>query len=159
MQTRDGLSDDISSHFRDRRLDYDELKPYPLPQRTLAVIAAWLVPGAGHLILGRVGRGLLFFVTIVGSFALGLALHGRLFWPAFSDPSSFPYFDLITILWSFAQVGAGLCYIVSYLLGFGTDPQPWVSSFEYGNTFMFLAGLLNYLVIHDAFDIAAGRKR
>ena len=36
---------------------------------------------------------------------------------------------------------------------------PEAATFEYGNTFMFLAGLLNYLVIHDAYDIAAGRKR
>ena len=159
MQTRDGIPDDIASHFRDRQLDYDELKPYPAGQRTLALILSWLVPGAGHLVLGRIGRGLLFFFTIVGSFALGLALHGRLFWPTLSDTPTMFRFDLITVLWFFAQIGAGLCYIVSYLMGFGTDPQPWVGTFEYGNTFMFLAGLLNYLVMHDAFDIAAGRKR
>lgn len=159
MQTRDGLTDDIASHFRNNQIDYNELKPYPLPQRTLALIASWLIPGAGHLILGKIGRGLLFFITIVGAFALGLALSGRLFWPVASENPGFPYFDLITILWSFAQVGAGLCYIVSYLFGFGTNPEPWVGSFEYGNTFMFLAGLLNYLVMHDAFDIGAGRRR
>jgi hypothetical protein len=48
---------------------------------------------------------------------------------------------------------------VSYAFGFGTRPHPEAATFEYGNTFMFLAGLLNYLVVHDAFDIAAGRKR
>jgi hypothetical protein len=45
------------------------------------------------------------------------------------------------------------------LLGFGLTPEPWSPTYEYGNTFMFLAGLLNYLVMHDAFDIGAGRKR
>ena len=44
MQTRDGLSDDIASHFTDRRLDYDEPRPFPMPQRILATIAAWLIP-------------------------------------------------------------------------------------------------------------------
>jgi uncharacterized protein DUF6677 len=159
LQTRDGLSYDLASRFANRQSEYNDLKPFPAPQRIVALIASWLIPGAGHLVLGRVGRGLLFFVTIVGSFSLGLALHGRLFWPALSDTGKFPYFDLITVLWSFAQFGAGLCYVGSYLLGFGADPQPWVGTFEYGNTFMFLAGLLNYLVMHDAFDIAAGRKR
>ena len=159
MQSRDSLSDDLTPRFADSRLDYEDLRPYPMARRTFALIASWLIPGAGHLILGKIGRGLLFFVTIAGSFALGLALHGRLFWPALNETGKLPYFDLITVLWSFAQVGAGLCFVVSYLFNLGTDPQPWVSSFEYGNTFMFLAGLLNYLVMHDAFDIGAGRKR
>ena len=159
LQTRDELTDDFPSRFRERPIAYDEPNPYPAGRRTLAVMAAWLIPGAGHLVLGKMGRGLLFLVTIVGSFALGLAIHGRLFWPVISDPPTFFRFDLITVLWFFAQIGAGLCYIVSYMFGIGTDPQPWAATFEYGNALMFLAGLLNYLVIHDAFDIAAGRKR
>ena len=32
------------------------------------------------------------------------------------------------------------------------------ASYEYGNCFMIVAGLLNSLVILDAFDIAMGRK-
>ena len=32
------------------------------------------------------------------------------------------------------------------------------ASYEYGNTFLMTAGLLNFLVILDAFDIAMGRK-
>ena len=159
LQTRDELTDDFSSRFGERPAVYDEPTPYRAGRRTLAVIAAWLIPGAGHLVLGKMGRGLLFFVTIVGAFALGLAFHGRLFWPVLADTPTFFRFDLITVLWFFAQIGAGLCYIVSYLSGIGTDPQPWAATFEYGNALMFLAGLLNYLVIHDAFDISAGRKR
>ena len=85
MQSRDDLSGDLSAHFRARVAAEPDLKPYPLPRRTLAVIVAWLIPGAGHLVLGKVGRAALFFVTIVGAFTLGLALHGRLFWPAAAD--------------------------------------------------------------------------
>ena len=65
------------------------------------------------------------------------------------------------MLWFFAEIGSGLCYVVSYVLGLGMAPIAQAAAsptFEYGNTFMFLAGLLNYLVIHDAFDIGAGRK-
>ena len=79
-----------------------------------------------------------------------------------ADPTSTFGVDLITLLWFFAQVGSGLCYVASYLVGLGTAAIPQAAAsptFEYGNTFMFLAGLLNYLVVHDAFDIAAGRKR
>jgi hypothetical protein len=131
-------------------------------RRIAAFLAAWLVPGAGHLVLGRRARGLLFFVTIVGAFVLGLSLHGHLYWPTVAEPPSLFHFDLITVLWFFAEIGSGLSYVVSYVLGLGTTPIPQAAAsptFEYGNTFMFLAGLLNYLVILDAFDIAAGRKR
>lgn len=162
MQPRDTLTENIPPHFSDRSLPLDEPRPFPLARRAAAVVAAWLVPGAGHLILGRSGRALLFFVTIVGAFVLGLRLNGHLYWPTVADPQSFFHYDLITVLWSFAEIGSGLCYIVSNALGLGTGPIPQAAAsptFEYGNTFMFLAGLLNYLVIFDAFDISAGRKR
>ena len=32
------------------------------------------------------------------------------------------------------------------------------ASYEYGNTFLIVAGLLNMLVVLDAYDIALGRK-
>jgi hypothetical protein len=31
-------------------------------------------------------------------------------------------------------------------------------TYEYGNAFMMVAGLLNMLVVLDAFDVAQGRK-
>jgi hypothetical protein len=162
LQPRDTLTENIPPNFIDRRIPFDEPKRFPLARRTAAVVGAWLVPGAGHLVLGKGGRGLLFFVTIAGAFTLGLALNGHLYWPTVAEPPSMFHFDLITVLWFFAQIGSGLCYGVSYALGLGTTAIPQAAAsptFEYGNTFMFLAGLLNYLVIHDAFDIAAGRKR
>lgn len=158
MQSRDGLTDNISPQYSDRSIPEDLPTPVSAGRRTLAVIAAWLIPGAGHLVLGRYGRALMFFVLIVGSFALGIALEGRLYWPMVSETPSMFHFDLISILWSFAQIGAGLCYLISYALGWGSNPLPAATN-EYGNTFMFLAGLLNYLIMHDAYDIAAGRKR
>ena len=159
MQRRDGLTDDVAPQYASRTLEVSGPRPVPAARRAIAVVAAWIIPGAGHLTLGRYGRALLFFVVITGAFILGLALHGRLYWPVASEEATMLPFDLITVLWFFAQIGSGLCYVVSYLMGFGITPEPWSPTFEYGNTFMFLAGLLNYLVAHDAFDIAAGRKR
>ena len=161
MQPRDTLTDNISPHFSDRTIPFNEPTPFPLARRTVAVIASWLVPGAGHLVLGGYGRALLFFVTIVGAFILGLSLNGHLYWPTVAEPGSTFHYDLITVLWFFAEIGSGLCYLTSYALGLGMVPISQAAAsptFEYGNTFMFLAGLLNYLVINDAFDIAAGRK-
>lgn len=162
MQPRDTLTENIPTQFVDRRIPLDEPKPFSFARRALAIVAAWLVPGAGHLALGRYGRGLLFFATIVGAFVLGVLINGHLYWPTVADPPSAFHFDLITVLWFFAEIGSGLCYIVSYALGIGTAPLQQAAAsptFEYGNAFMFLAGLLNYMVVHDAFDIAAGRKR
>jgi hypothetical protein len=153
------LTNDIAADYPGSSLAFDDPSPVSFSRRAAAVIAAWLVPGAGHLLLGRYGRATLFFLTITGAFVLGLMLEGRLFWPTVAEPPTSFHFDLITVLWFFAQIGSGLCYLVSYALGFGTRPHPEAATFEYGNTFMFLAGLLNYLVVHDAFDIAAGRKR
>ena len=158
MEPREDLTNNVSSAFSQRPLIIREPTRFPAARRVVAVVASWLVPGAGHLVLGQFGRALLFFVTIAGSFCLGLALQARLFWPT-PDKDSFLHYDLISLLWSFSQVGSGLCYIGSFLLGFGLKPRPEAATFDYGNAFTFLAGLLNYLVIHDAFDIAAGRKR
>jgi hypothetical protein len=60
-----------------------------------------------------------------------------------------------------ANIGTGLLYIVSWALGvgFSDDPvQAARATYEYGNTFLLIAGLLNYLSMLDAFDISAGRK-
>ena len=159
MQPGNGLTDDAAPNYAGGSFVFEEPSRFSFARRAAAVVAAWLVPGAGHLSLGRYGRAALFFVTITGAFVLGLSLNGRLFWPTVAEPPSTFHFDLITLLWFFAQIGSGLCYLVSYAFGFGTRPTPEAATFEYGNTFMFLAGLLNYLVVHDAFDIAAGRKR
>jgi len=158
LQIRDGLSESLGPEYPRKSPAVEALKPYPMGMRVLAVVLAWLIPGAGHFVLGKFGRGLLFLVLIAGSFLLGLSLHGRLYAPV-ADATTLLHVDLISVLWSFAQVGTGLCYILGHVLGFGANYRPGAPTYEYGNTFMFLAGLLNYLVIHDAFDIAAGRKR
>jgi len=158
LQSRNEVGDSLGSRFSGKVQSAEDQKPYPMPIRMVAVVSAWLVPGMGHLILGRFGRGLLFLVLIAGSFIFGLSLHGRLYAPV-PDPTARFHVDLISVLWSFAQVGTGFCYILGHVLGFGSTFRPGAPTYEYGNTFMFLAGLLNYLVIHDAFDIGAGRKR
>ncbi len=60
-----------------------------------------------------------------------------------------------------ANLGSGLLYLATWLMGIGfvDDPQQAArATYEYGNTFLLIAGLLNYLSMLDAFDISAGRK-
>ena len=116
---------------------------------TLISIAALLVPGAGHLWQGRVPKGVVFLLTIPLMFAAGLWLQGRLFPFELAQP--------LVALAAFASVGNGIPYFVATLLGAG-DGVVTAATYEYGNTFIIVAGLLNMLVALDAYDIALGRK-
>ena len=107
-----------------------------------------LVPGLAHLWLGR-RKGLIFIILLPAMFAFGLFLEGRIFPVDFSQP--------LVALAAFANMGIGLPYIVARAMGFGAGNVIAVT-YEYGNTFLIVAGLLNTLVVIDAFDIAMGRK-
>ncbi|MHC4986641.1 MAG: DUF6677 family protein [Planctomycetota bacterium] len=48
------------------------------PNFLLAAALAWLIPGAGHIYLGRVKRGIIIFVTIGATFWAGVAMGGVL---------------------------------------------------------------------------------
>ena len=117
----------------------------------LALVAglAWLIPGAGHLLQGRRQKGLVFLVALPLMFAVGLWLEGRLFPLEVSDP--------LVFLGGIANRGIGLPYFIARLMDAGVGTVT-AASYEYGNTFLMTAGLLNFLVALDAFDIAKGRK-
>ena len=110
---------------------------------------AWLVPGAGHLLQRRRDKGLVFLIIVPLMFALGLWLQGRLFPFEWSDP--------LVFLGAIADRGVGLPYLIAYFADAGAGTVV-AASYEYGNTFLMTAGLLNFLVVLDAFDIAKGRK-
>ncbi len=115
----------------------------------VAAALAWLLPGAGHLLLGKRQKGVVFLVAIPAMFMLGLALHGRMFPFDFSQP--------LAGLAAVAARGAGLPAFVAGWMGFGQGLVT-AASYEYGNTFVIVSGLLNMLVALDAFDVASGRK-
>ena len=116
----------------------------------LLCLAAWAVPGAGHLWLGRRSKGLIFLVALPLMFAIGLAIHGRLFPFDMSEP--------LVGLAALANLGIGLPYFAAAALGYGLGDVRAVT-YEYGNAFLIVAGLLNALVVLDAYDVAMGRKR
>jgi hypothetical protein len=115
----------------------------------LVGVLAWLIPGAGHLLQGRRAKGLVFLVTLPLMFAIGLWLQGRLFPLELSDP--------LVFLGAIANRGIGLPYVVARFVDAGAGTVT-AASYEYGNTFLMTAGLLNFLVILDALDVALGRK-
>jgi hypothetical protein len=114
------------------------------------VIGAWLVPGAGHFLQGRTQKAVIFFVTLVAMFVIGIASGGRLFPFTPNDP--------LVFLEAVAEWMLGLPRLLAGLSGFGAG-DVIAPSYEYGNTFLIVAGLLNSLVVLDAIDFARGRTR
>jgi hypothetical protein len=111
--------------------------------------AAWVIPGAGHFWQGRRAKGLVLLGALSLMFTIGLAIQGRLFALQVGDP--------LAGLMAVADVGIGLPYFIASALGAG-EGRVLAVTYEYGNAFLIAAGLLNMLVVVDAFDIALGRK-
>ena len=114
----------------------------------LAAFAAWLVPGLGHWVLGRMQRGMLFFAVVVSSVVLGSVLDGNLASTFSGQP--------LAILATLGSMGMGLPYFVLRLLGYTGDLQ--AAGYEYGTAFMLSAGLMNLLLVLDCWDIGHGKK-
>jgi hypothetical protein len=133
-------------------------QPQPQPQaapRTavanplLAAVLAWLVPGAGHLFLKRGRRALLFFVLVLVSLVIGCRLQGNLYSPVQGQP--------LTLLATLGCMGMGVPYFVlRYLLDYHGEVA--AAGYEYGTAFVLTAGLMNLLLVLDAWDIALGKK-
>src|SRR5437660_9368350 len=78
----------------------------------LPLIAGWLVPGAGHFLLRKWGRGALLSVSIMAMFILGISMQGKLYANAH---------DILGLLGLIGDLGNGLLYIVSRALSLGAD--------------------------------------
>ena len=114
----------------------------------LPLIAGWLVPGAGHFLLRKWGRGALLATAILAMFILGLAMQGKLYTGAH---------DILEILSLVGDLCNGLPYFVSRALGIGAD-QVQVTTAEWGSHFIVVAGLLNVISAVDAHNLRTGRK-
>ena len=115
----------------------------------LAAVCALLFPGLGHLVLGKWIRALLFAFAILLLFALGIFLEGKLYYLDLSQP--------ILNLPFLASASTGLPYLLARSWGYGAG-NLLNPSFDYGTTFVVVAGLLNLLVTLNAYDISVGRK-
>ena len=115
----------------------------------LVLLAGWLIPGAGHLMLGKWVRALLLAAAILTMFAVGVALGGKLYSPNTGEP--------LDILGFLGDLGAGLPYLVGRFAGWGQAPV-LVATADYGTKFAVVSGLLNLVAAVDAHSIAIGRK-
>lgn len=118
-------------------------------------ILAWVFPGAGHLIQGKITRGAIISVVIWIMFIIAI-ISGGAHYPGFEFKDG----QLLYLLNVFAKLGNGLGAAVSMIMAGTPSPQvAALATFEYGGRFLEVAGLLNYLAIMDAIDIAVGRKK
>ncbi len=138
----------------------------------LPCFLAWLFPGLGHLYLGRRRRAIVFCLVVLAAFTLGVGSSGCASIVDGEQPLSY--------LATFDNLALGPLDLVGRLVTFGSlsyrlprdpaDPRRAELidrlrtrvrgvTYEYGNTFLLTAGLMNILLILDVFDIASGRKQ
>jgi hypothetical protein len=116
------------------------------------LLAAWLVPGGGHFLLGRRPQAVVFFMAVTVTY------FGGMFLADFGNVSleRHTYYFLAHIL-------NGGETLVAWLLTRGVTPTEVPRHFgiptgEIGILYTAVASLLNLIVMMDAFGIAAGLK-
>jgi hypothetical protein len=122
----------------------------PLP---LVLFLGWLLPGAGHFVLGRRTQAAVFFVAITGTFLAGMAL---------TDFTNVSYEH--HRYYFFAQVFNGaetlLALVLTKGLMLGRVPRfLGVQTFDIGMLYTSVACLLNVMVVCSAWTIVLDRKQ
>jgi hypothetical protein len=148
--------------------DVPETVDHGVRRSLVAVLLAWLVPGLGHVFLGRVRRGLFFGALLWASFGFGMAHDARLSLRDDNQP-------LLTGLQVLANLGMGpidpIARLVvygemAYTMKGGGDSVQRVETFRarerspisiYGTAYVWAAGLMNLLLLFDVWDIGRGR--
>ena len=123
------------------------------PLTALAVFApavGWLIPGAGHFMQKRWGRGALLLLSVLAMFILGLLMEGKLY--------AFNTGDILDILGFIGDIGAGGLYIAGRALDLGHGNIARATA-DYGTKYLIVAGLLNIISAVDAYHIAIGKKK
>jgi len=124
----------------------------PVAGRNAAVAAAlaWILPGLGHFYLGRRKTALVFAAIVTVTFLFGLSFEGRLYTIDRTQP--------LSILATFAVAGAGVLNLAARFLSDNPSGTILAPTYEYGCAYLLTAGLMNLLLMLDAWDIAKGKK-
>lgn len=139
-------------HLMAKKAVHETISPSAQPKLTTLVrlcVAAWMVPGLGHFLLGRKWRALIFFSVIVTMFLMGIAMQGEFF-----TTSSGSY---LQTLGYFGELCVGLAMPVARFFGYAGGNPLFVSA-DFGTAYLVAAGMLNTLTVLDTYDIAVGRK-
>jgi hypothetical protein len=129
-----------------------ETPAFPAVSPAMAVtslIVGWLIPGAGHFLLKRWGRGALLAVSVFAMFVLGVLMQGKVY--------AFNTGDILDILGFVGDIGAGALYIATRAMDWGQGAIQ-IAAADYGTKYIIVAGLLNVICAVDAYSIAQGKK-
>jgi hypothetical protein len=110
---------------------------------------AWLVPGLGHLLQKKAVKAAVFFTGIAALLVMGLLMKGKFYDTSVMHP--------LLLLGFLGDLGNGLFYFAIRFLKLAAGDIKAVT-FHYGTAYLASAGLLNFLVALNAFDLAKGRK-
>ena len=136
-------------------------QPFPSPRQepaeshplTLMAVAApvlgWIVPGGGHFLQKRWGRGALLALSVTCMFVFGLMMQGKVYSANFGD--------ILDVLGFVGDLGAGGLYLLTRAFDWGHGSINLATA-DYGTKFIIVAGLLNVISAVDAHDIAIGKK-
>ena len=113
------------------------------------VLAAWIVPGLGHLLLRRWGRAIAFFVAVGGLAITGYLLRGNIF-PVHGG-------DAFGTLGFLADAGSGIFYYCARLFE-AAGPDVSRAAGDYGTRFIAAAGVVNLIGVCDAYEVATHRR-
>src|SRR5208282_2918362 len=105
-------------------------KKQPLPpvaEWAPALALSWLVPGGGHLLLKKTGRGLLLMAAITSMFVCGLMMRGAMFQPESGDLLT----TLINTGGFIGDVCSGILYLLAVWLGYN-QPDAAGAVHDYG---------------------------
>jgi hypothetical protein len=127
--------------------------PAPARSPILVAVVAWLIPGGGHFLLGRRGRGAVVLAAVALTFTLGLLMRGPMFQPKTGDVLT----TAIQVGGFLGDLASGLLYLLSVWLGY-SQPDAAGHVHDYGSKLIVAAGLLNILAIVDAWEIVTGKK-
>jgi hypothetical protein len=115
----------------------------------LVVASGWALPGLGHGLLGRWGRGAAFFAAVGGLALAGFSMRGYVF-PLHSNN---PFGALGYI----ADAASGGFYFAAHLLE-RNGPDISRAAGDLGTRFIAAAGVVNLIAIVDALEIVGGRR-
>ena len=119
-----------------------------------AVALGWLIPGGGHFLLKKPGRGALLLASVSSMFVSGLMMQGTMFQPQTGDLLT----TLINTGGFIGDLSSGILFLLSQWFGYN-QPDMAGHVHDYGTKFLVTAGLLNILAMVDAYEIAAERVR
>ena len=115
---------------------------------TGAAVATWLVPGLGHVLLGRWRRGWVYFLSVGALAVVGILMRGNIFSPGGQD-----IFDRLGF---FAELGSGVFYFLAHNLNPAGGDISRAAKGITARACLRRRGVLNLLCVLEAFHLGFG---